>query len=240
MSYARMQNAAGKFVAAERESFQAAAASADWANAKDFYLVITNAPGDEPSRSPRPTSSSCTRARRTPRTRKATLAFFDWALHERRRAGREAGLRAAAAGAGHPDRGLLGANSSTDQNDVPGTRIRPDARCRASKPLAMNNVQANASQMSTEATLAAPRDPQRQARHADRPAVPQRGFRRGLVGADRADRRRHLDVLGRPRWPSSTFGWQFLTTERTGTSVQQVRRAGADLRHPGHRRASRC
>jgi phosphate transport system substrate-binding protein len=28
------------------ESFQAAAASADWANAKDFYLVMTDAPGD--------------------------------------------------------------------------------------------------------------------------------------------------------------------------------------------------
>ena len=28
------------------ESFQAAAASADWTNAKDFYLVITNAPGE--------------------------------------------------------------------------------------------------------------------------------------------------------------------------------------------------
>jgi phosphate transport system substrate-binding protein len=28
-------------------SFQAAAASADWGNAKDFYLVITDAPGDD-------------------------------------------------------------------------------------------------------------------------------------------------------------------------------------------------
>lgn len=46
MSYAAMQNAAGKWILPSDESFQAAAASADWANSKDFYLVITNAPGD--------------------------------------------------------------------------------------------------------------------------------------------------------------------------------------------------
>jgi len=46
MSYAGMQNAAGKWVLPNAESFAAAAASADWANAKDFYLVMTNAPGD--------------------------------------------------------------------------------------------------------------------------------------------------------------------------------------------------
>ena len=47
MSYAAMQNAAGKWVLPSAESFAAAAASADWTHAKDFYLVITNAPGNE-------------------------------------------------------------------------------------------------------------------------------------------------------------------------------------------------
>ena len=47
MAYAAMQNAAGKWVQPNAESFAAAAASADWASAKDFYLVMTNAPGDE-------------------------------------------------------------------------------------------------------------------------------------------------------------------------------------------------
>lgn len=46
MSYAAMQNKAGKWVQPGPESFQAAAASADWASAKDFYLVMTDAPGD--------------------------------------------------------------------------------------------------------------------------------------------------------------------------------------------------
>ena len=47
MAYAAMQNAAGKWVQPNAESFAAAAASADWASARDFYLVMTNAPGDE-------------------------------------------------------------------------------------------------------------------------------------------------------------------------------------------------
>ncbi len=47
MSYVAMQNKAGKWVQPGAESFQAAAASADWASAKDFYLVMTDAPGDD-------------------------------------------------------------------------------------------------------------------------------------------------------------------------------------------------
>lgn len=47
MGYAQMKNAAGNFVKPSAESFAAAAASADWANAKDFYLIITDAPGAE-------------------------------------------------------------------------------------------------------------------------------------------------------------------------------------------------
>jgi phosphate transport system substrate-binding protein len=47
MAYAAMQNAAGKWVLPSDDSFAAAAASADWAHTKDFYLVITNAPGEK-------------------------------------------------------------------------------------------------------------------------------------------------------------------------------------------------
>lgn len=47
MAYAAMQNAAGKWVLPSDDSFAAAAASADWKNSKDFYLVITNAPGEK-------------------------------------------------------------------------------------------------------------------------------------------------------------------------------------------------
>ncbi|WP_372015058.1 phosphate ABC transporter substrate-binding protein PstS [Pseudoxanthomonas sp. 10H] len=46
LAHASLKNAAGKFVQPSDETFAAAAASADWASAKDFYLVMTNAPGD--------------------------------------------------------------------------------------------------------------------------------------------------------------------------------------------------
>ncbi|MDR0182601.1 phosphate ABC transporter substrate-binding protein PstS [Lysobacter arvi] len=45
MSYSRLKNAAGNFVLPSDETFSAAAASAEWGSAKDFYLVMTNAPG---------------------------------------------------------------------------------------------------------------------------------------------------------------------------------------------------
>ena len=46
MTYGLLQNKAGKFVKPDIESFQAAAASADWAKAKDFHLIMTDAPGE--------------------------------------------------------------------------------------------------------------------------------------------------------------------------------------------------
>ncbi|MBB5207056.1 phosphate ABC transporter substrate-binding protein PstS [Chiayiivirga flava] len=45
MGYALLKNAAGNFVAPSAESFAAAAANADWGTAKDFHLIITDAPG---------------------------------------------------------------------------------------------------------------------------------------------------------------------------------------------------
>jgi phosphate transport system substrate-binding protein len=45
MAYARLKNAAGNYVLPSDETFSAAAASAQWGDAKDFYLVMTNAPG---------------------------------------------------------------------------------------------------------------------------------------------------------------------------------------------------
>jgi phosphate transport system substrate-binding protein len=45
MSYTAMQNSAGDWVQPNADSFAAAALSADWKNAKDFYLIMTDAPG---------------------------------------------------------------------------------------------------------------------------------------------------------------------------------------------------
>lgn len=46
MSHVSLQNRAGQWVQPGPESFQAAAASADWAGTQDFYLVMTDAPGE--------------------------------------------------------------------------------------------------------------------------------------------------------------------------------------------------
>jgi phosphate transport system substrate-binding protein len=47
LAHALLQNRAGRFVRPGAASFQAAAASADWASATDFHVLLTNAAGDE-------------------------------------------------------------------------------------------------------------------------------------------------------------------------------------------------
>ncbi len=44
MKYGLVRNSAGRFIGPTVAGFQAAAATADWAHAKDFFLVMTNAP----------------------------------------------------------------------------------------------------------------------------------------------------------------------------------------------------
>ncbi|KZD21217.1 phosphate ABC transporter substrate-binding protein PstS [Tardiphaga robiniae] len=46
LAYGLVQNRAGRFVQPDAQSFQAAADSADWGSAKDFYQIMTDAPGD--------------------------------------------------------------------------------------------------------------------------------------------------------------------------------------------------
>ena len=80
MTYASLQNAAGNWVQPNAESFQAAAASADWANAKDFNLVITNAPGAQAWPI---TATNFILMYKQPKDAKRsadTLAFFKWAF----------------------------------------------------------------------------------------------------------------------------------------------------------------
>jgi phosphate transport system substrate-binding protein len=47
MSYARMINGAGKVVTPSLQGFQAAAANVDFTKAQDFYVILTDQPGDE-------------------------------------------------------------------------------------------------------------------------------------------------------------------------------------------------
>ena len=80
MSYAAMQNAAGQFVQPSAESFSAAAASADWKNAKDFHLVMTNAAGENAWPI---TATNFILMHKQPKDAKRsadTRAFFKWAF----------------------------------------------------------------------------------------------------------------------------------------------------------------
>jgi len=82
MAFAQLQNAAGNFVSPSAESFQAAAASADWKNAKDFFLVMTNAPG---ANAYPITATTFVLMHRQPKDKArsdAALSFFRWALKD--------------------------------------------------------------------------------------------------------------------------------------------------------------
>ena len=82
MAYALLQNSAGSFVAPSAVSFQAAAASADWKNAKDFFLVMTNAPGADAYPITATTFIVMHRKASDKARSDAALSFFRWALEK--------------------------------------------------------------------------------------------------------------------------------------------------------------
>ena len=80
MTYALLQNAAGNFVAPSAEAFAAAAATADWKNAKDFNLVMTNAPGAQAYPIAASTFILLPRQPKDKAKSDAAIAFFKYAL----------------------------------------------------------------------------------------------------------------------------------------------------------------
>jgi len=79
MAYCDLVNTAGKTVAPGGESFQAAAANADWAHAQGYYLILTDQPG---AGSWPITGASFILVYGVPPDAAATgeaLKFFDWA-----------------------------------------------------------------------------------------------------------------------------------------------------------------
>jgi phosphate transport system substrate-binding protein len=78
LTYAKMVNAAGKVVGPTAEAFQAAAASADWAHAEDFRVIITNAAGPTAWPVAGSTFILMQATPVTPADSDAALKFFDW------------------------------------------------------------------------------------------------------------------------------------------------------------------
>ena len=82
MNWTAMKNAAGATVRPSAASFQAAAASADWAHAKDFYLVMTDAPGADAYPIAATAFILMYKRPKDAARAKASLDFFRYALEE--------------------------------------------------------------------------------------------------------------------------------------------------------------
>ena len=79
MTFTQVQNKDGAFVGPSKDSFQAAAANADWAKAQAFFLMLT----DQPGKASWPITGSVFilmyKAQDKPDSGKTALQFFDWA-----------------------------------------------------------------------------------------------------------------------------------------------------------------
>jgi phosphate transport system substrate-binding protein len=78
MTYTRLLNHEGKYVAPEAKAFQAAAANADWAKAEGYYLILTDQPGAD-SWPITGASFILMHAQSKDESTVAALKFFDWA-----------------------------------------------------------------------------------------------------------------------------------------------------------------
>jgi len=80
MAYGALQNRDGQFVQPDDDTFQAAAAFADWQNAPGFYQILT----DQPGKTSWPITGASFILMQTkqdkPQNAAEVLRFFDWAL----------------------------------------------------------------------------------------------------------------------------------------------------------------
>ncbi len=79
LAWARMKNAAGQVVKPDSASFQAAAATADWAHAKNFNLLMTNASGAKAWPITATSWVIVYKQPKNPEKAKIVLDFFKWA-----------------------------------------------------------------------------------------------------------------------------------------------------------------
>jgi phosphate transport system substrate-binding protein len=82
LTYTRLVNKSGKTVEPSIETFQAAAANADWSKAPGMYLVVTDQPGENAWPIAGATFILMYKNPGDPQTSKAALDFFKWAYAE--------------------------------------------------------------------------------------------------------------------------------------------------------------
>ena len=79
LAHTMLRNKAGKFVAPESASFEAAAAGADWSSQPGFGISLTNQPGDGSWPITAPTFVLIPKQSKDPAKNAAVIKFFDWA-----------------------------------------------------------------------------------------------------------------------------------------------------------------
>ena len=82
MTYTQLENAAGKFLEPSNAAFSAAAATADWKNAKDFNLIMTNAPGMQAWPITATTWAIMYKSPKNAEHAKLAFQFFRWAFEQ--------------------------------------------------------------------------------------------------------------------------------------------------------------
>ncbi len=76
-----LENREGNYVAPTAANFQAAAAGADWAKAKGYYLLLTNQPGTKSWPISGASFILVYKAAANPEKTAAVLKFYDWSYH---------------------------------------------------------------------------------------------------------------------------------------------------------------
>jgi len=89
LSWTDLKNASGNVVSPDADSFAAAAATADWAGAKDFNLIMTNAPGAKAWPITATTWVILYKSPKNAGNSKAAFGFFKYALENGQNAASE-------------------------------------------------------------------------------------------------------------------------------------------------------
>ena len=80
LTYTQMQNHAGKSIKPDKAAFAAAAATADWKSAKDFNLIMTDAPGEAAWPITATTWAIMYKTPKDATHAKTTFEFFQWSF----------------------------------------------------------------------------------------------------------------------------------------------------------------
>jgi phosphate transport system substrate-binding protein len=81
LTYVKLRNQAGNYVAPTSKNFQAAAANADWAHSEGFYMVLTDQPGKDSWPITGATYVLIHKDQQDAKIAKTVLEFYNWAYH---------------------------------------------------------------------------------------------------------------------------------------------------------------